>query len=190
MKVVAINGSPRPEGNTSRLLGMVAEELRREGIEVETVQLGGHAVRGCTGCGRCAKNRDGQCSNRSDVVAECIGKMREADGILIGTPTYFSNVSTEVKALIDRSGVVAGANGNMFARKVGAAVVAVRRAGATDAFDAVNKLFLKSEMVVPGATYWNLGVGREPGEVEGDAEGRRTMESLGRNMAWLLKKLA
>jgi multimeric flavodoxin WrbA len=118
-----------------------------------------------------------------------LDKMAVADGILLGSPTYVADISPEIKALIDRACLVAKANGGMFRRKVGAAVVAVRRAGAMHAFDALNHFFLISEMIVPGSSYWNIGIGREPGEVEKDEEGIQTMKVLGRNMAWLLKKL-
>jgi len=114
--------------------------------------------------------------------------MSEADGIILGSPTYFTDVTTEMKALIDRAGFVARANGEMFRRKVGAAVVAVRRAGSIHAFDTLNHFFLVSQMIVPGSSYWNVGIGRDKGEVEDDEEGIQTMRVLGENMAWLLKK--
>ncbi len=123
-----------------------------------------------------------------DIANLCIGKMSEADGIILGSPTYFTDVTTEMKALIDRAGFVARANGEMFRRKVGAAVVAVRRAGSIHAFDTLNHFFLVSQMIVPGSSYWNVGIGRDKGEVEDDEEGIQTMRVLGENMAWLLKK--
>ncbi len=188
MKVVAFNGSPRKDGNTARMLEYVLEALRGEGVETELVQLGGNLVHGCIACYQCFERQDGRCVLEDDVINDCIAKMRDADGILIGTPTYFADVSTEVKALIDRGGLVSIANGRFLKRKLGAAVVAVRRGGATHAFDSINHLFLISEMIVPGSCYWNLGIGREKGEVERDEEGVRTMRVLGENMAWLLKK--
>jgi len=189
MKVIGINGSPRPNGNTELLLKTVFAELNNEGIETELVQLGGNAVRGCLACGRCFEMKNGRCVIETDMMNKVIAKMFEADGILIGSPTYFANVSAEIKALIDRAGYVAIANGRALRRKVGAAVVAVRRAGSTDAFDAINKLFFIQEMIVPGSVYWNLAVGREPGAVSADEEGMNTMRVLGQNMAWLMKKL-
>ncbi|MFC1462267.1 flavodoxin family protein [Verrucomicrobiota bacterium] len=189
MKVVAFNGSPRSQGNTSMLLGAVLVELAKEGIETELVQLGGKSIRGCTACMKCFENQDKHCAIDNDVLNEMVDKMVEADGIIVGSPTYFSNVSAEVKALIDRAGMVAIANGHMFKRKVGAAVVAVRRAGSTDTFDAINKLFFINQMIVPGSVYWNMGFGLQPGEVAGDEEGMNTMKILGENMGWLLKKL-
>jgi len=137
----------------------------------------------------CFENKDQRCANNKDVLNECLEKMIEADGIILGSPTYFSNVSTEMKALIDRAGLVAIANGHMFKRKIGAAVVAVRRAGSVSVFDAINYFFFINQLIVPGSIYWNMGIGYEKGDVEKDEEGIQTMKVLGENMAWLLKKL-
>lgn len=189
MKVVAFNGSARRDGNTAILVRRVLEELEKEDIETELVQLAGERIRGCTACRGCVANQDGRCTIDDDVVNECIARMIEADGIILASPTYFADVSAEMKALIDRAGFVARANGGLFRRKVGAAVVAVRRAGAIHAFDSINHLFFISEMVVPGSSYWNLGFGYAPGDVEADAEGMETMRVLGSNMAWLLQKI-
>ncbi|WP_242333001.1 flavodoxin family protein [Anaeromyxobacter sp. SG66] len=190
MKVVAFNGSARKDGNTALLIGRVLDVLEREGIETEVVHLAGHDIHGCTGCRRCGERRDRRCARNDDMVNACIEKMTASDGILLGSPTYFSDVSTEMKALIDRCGFVAKQNGDLFRRKVGAAVVAVRRAGSTHAFDTMNHFFTINQMIVPGSNYWNVGVGLEKGDVERDEEGLRTMQVLGQNMAWLLKKLA
>jgi multimeric flavodoxin WrbA len=189
MRVVAFNGSPRKDGNTARLLRAVLAELEKEGIETELVHIGGKKVHGCTACAKCFENRDGRCVIDDDFVNGCIAKMAAADGIVIGSPTYFADVSTEVKALIDRAGYVALANGGIFARKAGAAVVACRRAGAVHAYDTINHLFGISNMYTVGSSYWNLGIGLAPGDVEKDEEGLRTMQHLGQNMAWLLKKI-
>lgn len=190
MKVVAFNGSPRKEGNTSILLGIVCEELQKEGIETEIIQIGGKKVHGCTACMKCFENQDNRCTIDNDFVNECIQKMIEAEGIIIGTPTYFADVSTEVKALIDRAGFVAMANGGKFTRKAGAAVVAVRRSGAIHAYDTINHLFGISGMFTVGSNYWNIGMGLHPGDVKNDADGLETMKNLGHNMAWLLKKIS
>lgn len=189
MKVVAFNGSPRRKGNTLTLLKMALEALEKEGIETELVQLGGVNVRGCIACLQCMNTKDKHCAVKSDDMNMFIDKMIEADGIIIGTPTYFANVSTEVKALIDRAGLVAKANNDMFKRKVGAAVVAVRRGGSVQAFNAINEFFLIGQMIVPGSSYWNFGFGLRPAEVTEDDEGVKTMKHLGENMAWLLKKI-
>ncbi|MEL4305345.1 flavodoxin family protein [Methanococcoides sp. LMO-2] len=189
MKVVAFNGSPRKEGNTSRLIAHVMEVLEKEGIETEVVQLGGNSIHGCTACMKCFDKKDNRCVIEKDIINECIEKMMEADGIIIATPTYFADLSPETKALIDRAGFVGKANGELFKRKVGAAVVAVRRAGAIHAFDSINHFFTISEMIIPGSSYWNVGIGLMPGDVDSDGEGMQTMETLGQNMAWLMEKI-
>jgi len=175
MKVVAFNGSPRSRGNTAKLLGKVLETLKGEGIETELVQVGGRELHGCRACYLCKKQRDGRCGIDDDIANICIDKMRAADGILIGSPTYFADVTAETKALIDRAGLVSRANGDMLKRKVGAAVIAVRRGGQIHAFDTINHLFLIGQMIIPGSSYWNFGVGGSPGEVEEDEEGIKTM---------------
>ena len=189
MKVVAFNGSARKDGNTAALLQAVLDELSKEGIDTELVHLAGTHIHGCIACYRCFENKDGRCAVEGDALNDCLAKMVEADGILIGSPTYFADLTTETKALIDRAGFVARANGNMFRRKVGAAVVAVRRAGGIHAFDSINHFFLIGEMIVPGSSYWNIGVARDRGDAEKDEEGMRTMRTLGQNRAWVLKKL-
>jgi len=188
MKVIAFNGSARKDGNTAILIREVFSELNAEGIETELVQLAGKTIRGCIACGKCFENKNQRCVIDNDFTNECIEKMLEADGIILGSPTYFADVTTEMKALIDRAGYVARANSFMLKRKIGAAVVAVRRAGAIHVFDTLNHFFLISQMIVPGSSYWNIGIGRAIGEVEQDEEGLETMRILGRNTAWLLKK--
>ena len=189
MKVVAFNGSPRKNGNTFLLVQRVFEELKKEGIETECIHFGGRPLRGCTACLKCRENKDKQCVLPDDGLNGYIAKMEEAEGILLASPVYFSNVTAEMKALIDRAGYVAKANGGLLRRKVGAAVVAVRRAGATIVYSDLNFFFGINEMIIPGSSYWNLGLGRAAGEVLNDEEGLRTMEDLGKNMAWVLKKL-
>lgn len=190
MKVVAINGSARKDGNTSILLNTVLGEIRNEGIETELIQLAGKSLQGCIACYKCFEKKNGKCAVEKDEMNSLIGEMADADGILLGSPTYFSDVSANIKAVIERCGMVARANGDLFKRKVGAGVVAVRRAGATHVFSSLNYFFLIGQMIVPGSSYWNLGIGREPGEVRNDNEGIQTMVNLGKNMSWLIKKLA
>ncbi len=190
MKVVAFNGSARKGGNTAQLIQAVFTELQAEGIETELIELSGTKLSGCLACYSCTKNKDQRCAVTDDPMNEYIEKMRDADGILLGSPTYFSDVSTNMKALIERCGFVGRANGDMFRRKVGAAVVALRRGGASHVFSSINYFFFISQMIVPGSSYWNMGFGLDKGEVQNDAEGLRTMQTLGQNMAWLLKKLA
>jgi multimeric flavodoxin WrbA len=189
MKVIAFNGSPRKDGNTAILISYVFGELQKEGIETELFQLAGRKIRGCVACYKCFQNADQRCSVRDDILNECIERMIEGEGIIFGSPTYFTDVSPEMKALIDRSGLVAKANGDMLKRKIGAAVVAVRRAGSVHVFDTLNHFFFISQMIVPGSNYWNMGFGLEKGEVEKDEEGILTMKVLGENMAWLLRKM-
>ena len=190
MKVIAFNGSARKDGNTSILLNMVFEELKAEGIETEIYSLAGKPIQGCIACFKCFEKKDKRCAVEKDIINECIQKMLEADGILLGSPTYFADVSAGMKALIERCGMVSRANGDMLKRKVGAGVVAVRRAGAMHVFSSLNSFFLINQMIIPGSSYWNLGIGRQPGEVNNDLEGVQTMKNLGKNMAWLLKKIS
>ncbi|MFA4860640.1 MAG: flavodoxin family protein [Methanoregula sp.] len=189
LKVVAFNGSARKDGNTAILVNEVFRALKKEKIKTELVQLSGKKIRGCIACGKCFEKQDRMCAIKADVANECIEKMLEADGIILASPTYFADVSSEMKALIDRAGYVAKANDDMFRRKVGAAVVAVRRGGAIHAFDTMNHFFFISQMVVPGSSYWNVGLGHAAGDVSEDEEGLRTMKVLGENLAWVLKKL-
>jgi multimeric flavodoxin WrbA len=189
MKVVAFNGSARKNGNTVTLINGVLEELKKTGIETELFQLAGKKIRGCKACYQCFKNKDNRCAVDDDVLNECVEKMVDADGIILGSPVYFSDVTTEMKALMDRAGLVAIANGGIYKRKVGAAVVVARRAGTIHTFDSLNHFFFINQMIVPGSSYWNVGFGREKGEVEKDEEGLRTMATLGENMAWLLGKI-
>lgn len=190
MKVVGINGSARKGGNTADMIKAVFTELEAEGIETELIELGGKKLRGCIACMKCFKNKDRKCAVDNDFMNECIAAMDSADGIILGSPTYFANLTTEMSALIDRAGMVAKANDEMFARKAGAGVVAARRGGAIQTFNTLNAFFFIGQMVVPGSSYWNMGFGREKGEVTNDAEGMQTMANLGKNMAWLMKKIA
>lgn len=189
MKVVAFNGSPHREGNTAILIGEVFKVLESHGIETEMIQLGNKPVHGCTACMKCREIQDGNCHIKNDHLNFCLQKMVEADGIIIGSPVYFADVTTEIKALIDVAGYVTRANGFTLKRKIGAAVIAVRRGGALHAFETINNFFLINQMIVPGSSYWNFAFGRNPGEVVNDAEGMQTMQTLGENMAWLLQQV-
>jgi multimeric flavodoxin WrbA len=188
VKVVAFNGSARKDGNTAILIRRVLRVLEEEGIKTELIQLAGKQIRGCNACRTCYSTKNKRCIIEDDNVNAYIRKMLKADGIILGSPVYFSMVTPELKALMDRAFYVARANSDMFKRKVGAAVVAVRRAGGIPTFDAINHFFLISQMIVPGSSYWNVGVGSKKGDVKSDEEGMKIMEDLGRNMAWLIKK--
>jgi multimeric flavodoxin WrbA len=185
MYALAINGSPRKDGNTYNLLTEVLEPIAQAGWETELIQVGGKAVRGCIACYKCFENRNKRCSVDTDMLNQVMEKMVRADALILGSPTYFTDVSAELKAVIDRSGLVSQANGVLFKGKIGAAVAAVRRAGATHVFDTINHMFLMSQMIVPGSIYWNLGIGLDKGDVLNDAEGMRNMRHLGAVIAWL-----
>lgn len=189
MKVVGISGSARKDGNTAILIKEVFKELEKEGIKTELIQLAGQNIHGCVACYKCFNAKNKRCAVNDDVVNDCLAKMEDADGLIIGSPTYFADCSAQTKALIDRVGFVSRANGDMFKRRVGAAVVSVRRAGAIAAFDSINHFFTIGQMITVGSSYWNIGMGRDIGEVSKDEEGLVTMRILGENMAWLLKKL-
>ncbi|MFO7651806.1 MAG: flavodoxin family protein [bacterium] len=189
MKATAFNGSPRVHGNTRRALELVLDELKPAGIETEIVQVGGLDLHGCISCFKCSQIRDRRCHGWDDAMNPLIEKMYASDIIIIGSPTYFASMSTETKALIDRAGLVEGNNGNPLRRKIGAAVVAVRRGGATAVFSQINSFFLMKEMVVPGSTYWNFGFGSKQGDILKDEEGVETFKNLGRNIAWLAERL-
>lgn len=189
MKVLGINGSARAGGNTARLIRSVFEPIEKAGIATELLELAGRPIRGCAACYGCFKARNGKCVFDDDAANEAIALMKDADAFILGSPTYFADLSGQMKSLLDRAFFVARANGDMFRRKLGAAVVAVRRAGAIHAFDSINHFFLISQMIVVGSSYWNIGHGREKGEVEKDEEGIETMKVLGENMAWVLKRI-
>ena len=190
MNVVAFCASARRNGNTKLLLETVLEPLQKAGVETELVELAGSNLKGCKACFVCIKKKDGSCAIKDDMLNECAEKMAKADAIILGSPTYFADVSTEMKALIDRCGMVGRANGDLYKRKLGAAVVAVRRAGSIHAFDTMNHFFQISQMIIIGSSYWNIGIGREKGEVASDEEGMKTMRQLGENIDWLLQKIS
>ncbi|MDR3309064.1 MAG: flavodoxin family protein [Tannerella sp.] len=187
MKVIAIKGSPRKDGNTAYALQTVGEALREEGIEFEIIDVGGHNIHGCLACGKCAEKKDGKCAIRSDMVNETLVKMREADGIILGSPVYYSGIAGTMKCFLDRAFYVAAANGGWFRHKVGAAVVAVRRTGGSMTFNALNLYLTISEMMIPSSNYWNVIHGTAVGEAAQDAEGVQIMQILGKNMAWMLR---
>jgi multimeric flavodoxin WrbA len=189
MKVVAFNSSARKDGNTARLILKVFEVLEAEGIDCELIQLAGKQIGGCIACYKCYENKDRRCAVTKDSMNEIILKMDEADGIILGSPSYIADMSANMKAIIERTCLVSRANDNMLRRKVGAPVVAKRRGGATHVISSINFFFLISEMIIPGSNYWNFGIGKAPGDVEDDIEGIETMNTLGINMAWLLKKI-
>lgn len=189
MYALAVNGSPRLGGNTELLLKEVLGELDVAGWETELVKVGGTAIRGCIACQQCFEKKDNSCAVKTDKFNEIFAKMVKADALILGSPTYFAAVSADLKALIERAGYVAYANDHAFSGKLGAAVVAVRRGGATHAYDTINHMFQMSRMVLPGSTYWNLGIGLGKADVLEDEEGMANMRHLGKSIDWLAKAM-
>ena len=187
LSVVAFNGSPHKDGNTSILIRHILTELEREDIHTECIQIGGLLIRGCSDCRKCFENKDMQCVFRDDCVNECIHKIVNADGIILGSPVYFLDITPEMKALIDRADLVARANNGPFRRKVGAAVTAVRRSGATHTIDTMLHFMLYSGMILTGSPV--IGIGLNKGDVLADHEGIARAKEAGQNMAWLLKTI-
>lgn len=189
MYAIAVNGSPRSGGNTEILLQETLSQLKDNGWETELAKVGGTPIRGCLACYKCFENKDNQCIIKNDGFNEIFAGMLKADAMILGSPTYFAAVSADLKALLEKAGFVAYANGHAFTGKIGAAVVAVRRGGATHAFDSINHMFQMSRMVIPGSTYWNMGVGRDRAEVKDDEEGMANMRHLGKAIDWLGKAI-
>ncbi len=187
MKVVAINGSPKKEGNTYHALKMVGAQLEESGIEFEIIHIGNKALRGCLACGNCGINKDEKCTTTGDKLNEWIQSMKNADGIILASPVYYAGIAGTMKCFLDRAFYVSGSNGGLFRHKVGAALVAVRRTGGSVTFDSLNHYLTYSEMILATSNYWNVIHGRTPGEAEQDSEGVQIMSVLGNNMAWLLK---
>ena len=186
MKVVAFNGSPKSEGNTYHAIKILADELENQGIEVEIIHVGNKVIRGCTACNSCFKSRNERCII-DDEVNNWIQKIKEADGIIFGSPVHFSSIGATMKSFLDRAMYVASANKSLFRHKVGAAVVAVRRSGGIPAFNQLNNYISYSEMLMPNSNYWNVIHGTKPGDAVQDDEGVQIMRVLGKNMAWLMK---
>lgn len=187
MKVVAINGSARPNGNTIILLEIVLDELKNAGIETEIISLANKNIDSCKACFTCGGKNN--CTFNKDEFNEIFDKMKEADGIILGSPVYSANISSMLQAVLERTSVVADMNPGLFTHKVGASVVASRRGGALNTIDIMNHFFLNHEMFVVGSTYWNMGYGKLPGDVNEDKEARENMKNLGNNMAYILKKI-
>lgn len=189
MKVIAFNGSPKEKGNTFTIINEVKKQLEKSDIEVEIVHVGNKPIRGCIACSTCVKTRNEQCIIKNDEVNEYIQKAKNADGIILGSPVYFSGVNGTMKSFLDRLFFVSSANGGLLRHKVGASVVAVRRSGGLTTFNELNHYILYSEMLIAGSNYWNVVHGRAPGEADSDEEGMQIMQVLGENMSWLMKSI-
>jgi len=187
MKVIAINGSPKKEGNTFHALSAIGKELIAEGIEFEILHVGNKNIHGCTACGKCSINKDEKCSVTNDDLNQYIQPMKMADGIIIGSPVYYSGIAGTMKCFLDRAFYVSGANGNLFRHKVGCAIAVARRTGGSSTFDQLNHYLTYCEMILATSNYWNVIHGRMPGEVLQDIEGIQNMRVLGKNMAWIMK---
>lgn len=189
MKAVAINGSPRKDGNTEIMLKKVLETLEKHNVETKFIQIGGQNIHGCRGCWACRKNQNRKCVFNDDILNNILEDVYSADVIILGTPSYFSDMTPEMKAFIDRVGVVALSNGKLLKHKIGTGIIAQRRGGGTSIQASLNHMFLMSEMIIPGSTYWNLGFGKDKGEVSEDTEAMENMVNLGENIFWLLNKM-
>ena len=189
MKIIAINGSPHENGNTWVALKTIGEVLGKEGIDFEILHIGNKNIHGCMACSKCAKNQDEKCSIRNDDLNRYLPAIKEADGLILGSPVYYSGIAGTMKCFLDRLFYVSSANGNWMRHKIGTAVVAVRRSGGSMTLDSLNHYLTISEMIVPSSTYWNIIHGRQEGEAEQDMEGIQTLQLLGANMAWMLKTI-
>jgi len=186
MKVIGFNGSPRKDGNTTTLMNYLLEEVKKEGIETELIQLSGKTIHGCIACYRCFDNQDQRCAVKNDAANECIEKMTTAQGIVLGSPSYFQDVTAEMKALIDRAGFVGLANGRIYKNKIGASLSCFRRSGGMHTIETMNHFFFSNEIIIAGRA---MSVAREKGEVEKDEEGVEAAKTLGQRTAWMIKKL-
>lgn len=190
MKAIAICGSPRAEGNTEILLQQALDVLAAEGISGELVRLGEKKVEPCVACGGCARLKNRQCAVKTDDFHEVFEKMVDADIIIVGSPVYFGSATPQTMALLDRSGYVSRANGNLFSRKIGGPVVVARRAGQNFTYAQMNYWFTINDMFVAGSTYWNIAFGAKKGQVAEDTEGIDTVKRFAENLAWLAKKIS
>ena len=186
MKVIGFNGSARKDGNTNTMIGHLLQEIDKEGIETELVQLSAKPIHGCISCYKCFENKDQRCSVKSDAANEYIEKMMMAQGIVLGSPAYFQDVTAGMKALIERAGFVGLANGRMYKNKVGAAVSCFRRSGGMHTIETMSHFFFSNELIIAGRA---MSVAREKGEMDKDEEGVQTAKTLGQKIAWMVKKL-
>jgi len=189
MKILAINASPRKNGNTSLLIDKALEPARLQGVSTEIFWLGNGPFYSCLGCRKCTKNKNQRCVIEEDYVNSVIQKMISSDVIILGSPVYVAGVSSQMKAFLDRVALVARANNFLLKHKIGVALVALRRAGALPTVDTFNHFFMIQQMFIVGSTYWNFAFGNEIGQISFDKEGLDNMQNLGENTLWLLNKL-
>jgi multimeric flavodoxin WrbA len=186
MKIIGFNGSPRKDGNTTSLMTYLLEEVEREGIETELVQLSAKPIHGCIACYRCFENQDQRCGVKNDAANEYIEKIVAAQGVVLGSPSYFQDVTAEMKALVDRAGFVGLANGRIYRNKVGASLSCFRRSGGMHTIETMNHFFFSNEFIIAGRA---MSVAREKGDVNHDEEGVQAAKTLGERLAWMMKKL-
>ena len=186
MKVIGINGSPRKDGNTFFALEAMSKQLQKEGVEVEIIHVGAESIRGCIGCGYCKSSEENLCVFKDDIVNETIKKLREADGMIFGSPTYYAGIAGTMKSFLDRV-FYTNAGAQKFKNKVGTSVGIARRAGAVDVVHQLNNYFQLAEMVVPQTQYWSIAFGLQKGEILEDLEGMQTLRRNASAFAWLLK---
>ena len=188
MKVIGVSGSPRKKGNTDFLIQLALDAIRKEGIDTEKITLADKTISPCNACMACKKDKN-RCAIEDDFEA-IFSKIREADGLILGTPVYFGSATPNIKSFMDRAGYVCRQGDNVFYRKVGAPIVVARRAGQNFTLAQLTFFFLLMGMVViPGSPYWTFGFGRDIGDVQKDSEALESISNLGRNMAWLLRKI-
>ncbi|MGL5978354.1 MAG: flavodoxin family protein [Erysipelotrichaceae bacterium] len=190
MNVVAINGSPKQNGNTAAALAIMQARFEQQGIEFETIHVGNQPLQGCTGCGGCAKMRNETCVHNQDLVNESIQKLKAADGIVLASPVYFSNMPGTMKCFLDRVFYVSTMNRNLFAHKVGASLCVLRRSGGVETFNALNHYLNYSQMLLPASNYWNVIHGARPDEIYQDLEGVQIIETLVDQMVYVLQMQA
>ena len=188
MKVIAINGSPKENGNTAQALQILLAEVEKKGIDTELITIGNNMIHGCIGCGKCRDAQKGICvAFPNDAVNELLPKLIAADAMVLGSPTYFAGINGTMKSFLDRVFYVAFGHGGLFRLKYGVAVAVLRRGGGTAAFDELNKYFQISEMTIASGCYWTAVHGRVPGELLQDLEGLRVLRVQGRNLAYLMQ---
>ena len=187
MKVLGINGSSRKNGNTALIIKAVFEELEKENIQTEMIQFSGNIIEPCKGCFACKGKCN--CVFKNDMFYQCFEKMKAADGVILGSPVYSADITANMKAFLERAGVVVATNSGLLKHKVGVSISAVRRGGGMTAVDTMNHFLLNKEMIVMGSSYWNMVYGKNVGDVYHDEEGINNMHNLGENMAWILKKI-
>ena len=190
MHAVAISGSPRKHGNTETLLARCLDGLAERGVPGELISLRDKTIKGCRACNICSRNKDKRCNTKDDDFHPVFEAMQKADIIVVGSPVYFGSAAPEMMALLDRAGYVSRANGNLFTRKLGGPIAVARRAGHNFTFAQLLFWYMINDMIVPGSSYWNVALAREPGSVVEDTEALATVDRFAENLAWLAERTA